>query len=106
MKTRIGGRIFRLAGTLTALIVAFTPAFGATQFKCSRTEIVHVGDSTAKVRAQCGPPEYRDEQVLGGGADVRIEAWVYRDYHARKWMTELRFRNGKLYEIESLGKVD
>lgn len=106
MKKRIEGHAFRLVGALAVLMVAFTPAFGSSQFKCSRTEIVHVGDPTAKVRAQCGPPEYRDQQVLGGGSDIRIEIWVYRDYHARKWMTELRFRNGRLYEIESLGKVD
>ena len=106
MKTGTGGHVARLAGVLIVLIVAVTPAFGSSQFRCSRAEIVHVGDSTAKVRAQCGPPEYRDQQVLGAGAEIRIKAWVYRDYHARKWMTELRFRNGRLHEIESLGKVD
>ena len=106
MKNRFWGNVARLAGLFIVLIFAVTPALSASQFKCSRTEIVHVGDSTGKVRAKCGPPVYRDQQVLGGGADFRIETWVYRDYHARKWMTELRFRNGKLYDVESLGKVD
>jgi hypothetical protein len=106
MKTGIAERVARLTGLSIFLIVSFTQAFGSNQFRCGRAEIVHVGDSTAKVRAQCGPPEYRDRQVLGGGAEHRVEVWVYRDYHARKWMTELRFRNGRLHEIESLGKVD
>jgi len=106
MRTGFGGNVVSLAGALVVLIVVITPALGASMFRCSRTEIVHVGDSTGKVRAQCGPPEYRDQQVLGGGAESRIEVWGYRDYHARKWMTELRFRNGRLSQIESLGKVD
>lgn len=106
MKTRMAKSVSRLTGALIFLVVAFTPAFGSNEFKCSRTQVVYVGDSIGKVRAKCGPPEYRDEQVLGSGADYRIEAWGYRDYHASKWMTELRFRNGALYEIRSLGKVD
>lgn len=90
----------------SVLVVAFTPALGSSIYKCKRTEIVHVGDSTGVVSAKCGPPEYRDAQILGSGAEKRIDVWGYRDYSSRKWMTELRFRNGKLEQIESIGKVD
>ena len=97
-----------LVGTIavaSGLLLANAAYADRSAYKCGNQAIVHKGDSSAKVRAQCGEPEYRDSQVLGTGAEERVEAWTYEDYNSRGWMTELRFRNGKLVSVESLGKV-
>ncbi len=99
MKIRDTAIIFILGFVFSA------PAVAESIFKCGRNKIVEKGDSTGVVRSICGAPEYRDSQLLGGGAEIRIEAWGYRNFPDRKWMTELRFKNGKLSEIEGLGRV-
>jgi hypothetical protein len=87
---------------LAALLIA-SPAAGDSMFKCTRSKIIHIGDSTGIVRTKCGKPKYRDVQVLGGGADNRIEIWGYGHFTDSRWLYELRFKNGVLSDIRSLG---
>jgi len=113
MKLQGGNQSMKLATQILARTLAVASglvlASGAfadrSSYKCGMQAMVHKGDSTAQVRARCGEPEFRDAQILGSGAEERVESWTYKDYNKRGWMTELRFRNGKLVAVESLGKV-
>lgn len=79
-------------------------AAAQSSYKCNSRNIIQVGESISQVRARCGSPEFKDDQT-GQGSENRVEVWTYNDYNKRGWMTELRFFNGTLTEVRSLGKV-
>jgi len=89
----------------------------AFAFYCG-THLVHEGDTRAMVRARCGEPAdiqvrtiLRRPVVFVGGTpflsgtdlvEVPIEFWVY-NLGPNKLMRRLRFEDGELVEIETLG---
>ncbi len=96
------------------------PASGlalADSFRCG-TRLVTDGDSTDKVAALCGPPEtversevwrrpllwHRGQPYYAGRdpVEVSVEYWVY-NFGPHRLMRRLRFEDGLLVEVETLG---
>jgi hypothetical protein len=106
----------RVAATLVLGLLASSPAFAA--LRCGN-KIVTEGDTSAEVAAKCGEPTdviqmrsiyrrpviwiYGRPQYIGEDfIEVPVEAWVY-NFGPNKLMRRLRFENGLVTEIETLG---
>ncbi|HEX6636644.1 MAG TPA: DUF2845 domain-containing protein [Steroidobacteraceae bacterium] len=106
----------RVAATLVLGLLASSPAFAA--LRCGN-KIVTEGDTSAEVAAKCGEPTdviqmrsiyrrpviwiYGRPQYIGEDfIEVPVEAWVY-NFGPNKLMRRLRFENGLVAEIETLG---
>jgi len=103
----------RLSALLTCLFLA-GPAFA---FHCG-TKLVHEGDTAGEVRAKCGEPAevnvrnilrrpvvwHRGRPVYAGNdfIEVPVETWIY-NFGTNKLMRRLRFEDGQLVDIETLG---
>ena len=90
--------VFLAASSLT-VNVAFA-------FFCGN-KLVSEGDTTAEVYLKCGEPFWKEEHIekeLSGGRKVYIviEEWTY-NFGPHKWLYHLRFENGVLKKIETLG---
>ena len=106
-------RTWCLAG-LTLAALAATPAWA---FRCG-THLITEGDTQESVRAKCGEPSQvqhrnvlrpaviwrygRPYRVGGGDLDVEIETWIY-NLGPNRFMRRLRFEDGVVVEIETLG---
>jgi hypothetical protein len=105
----------RAAAVLVLGLLACSPAFA---FRCG-SKIVTEGDSRAEVAAKCGEPAdvvqmqsvYRRPVIWSRGRpyyigedflEVPVEAWVY-NLGPNKLMRRVRFENGIVVEIETLG---
>ena len=104
---------------LPALVIgllACSPAFAA--LRCG-AKIVTEGDPSSEVAAKCGEPAdvirmssiYRRPVVWIHGRprflgedyiEVQVEAWLY-NFGPNKLMRRVRFENGLVAEIETLG---
>lgn len=91
-------------------------AAGAQAFRCG-TSLVLEGDHLVEVLNKCGEPDYEQrwvedriilrqphpllpyERVLG---TVVVTIWIY-NRGGREFIRELRFENGRLAEIDTLG---
>lgn len=105
-----------LAATLAMLALAAEPA-SADAFRCGH-RLVTDGDSAAKVVALCGEPtDVRRSSILRRPTvwrygrpyyvsddlvEVPIEVWTY-NLGPQKLMRELRFEDGILVEVATLG---
>jgi hypothetical protein len=102
--------------TRTALIgfLFCFAAHPAWALRCGH-ELVKDGDHLVQVLRKCGDPvytahriEYRAVRLRQPGLDferyvpVEIEEWTY-DFGPSRFMQVLRFENGRLIEIDSLG---
>lgn len=92
-------------------------AASADSFRCG-TKLMSDGDSTDKVEALCGPPSsIQRRQILQspgyysngrryygnyGLTEVTIEYWTY-NLGPSKLMRRLRFEDGLLVDVETLG---
>lgn len=104
-----------LAALLVGLLVS-SPAFAA--LRCG-SKIVTKGDPSSEVAAKCGEPadvirmnsilrrpvvwlhgrpRYLGEDYI----EVQVEAWLY-NFGPNKLMRRVRFENGLVAEIETLG---
>ncbi len=93
---------------LTTLIIGLTlsaPLSAESMFRCTDSSFAHTGDSSAKVRMKCGPPEFK-EGLSGGGSIHNVETWTYRNPYNEDMATALTFRNGVLKKIEGLGRIN
>jgi hypothetical protein len=105
----------RVAAVLVLGLLACSPAFA---FRCG-SKIVTEGDSRTEVAAKCGEPAdvvqmqsvYRRPVIWSRGRpyyigedflEVPVEAWVY-NLGPNKLMRRVRFENGIVVEIETLG---
>jgi hypothetical protein len=105
----------RTAAVLILGLLASSPAFA---FRCG-SKIVVEGDTRAEVAAKCGDPAdvvqlrsiYRRPVIWSHGrpyfigddyVEVPVEAWVY-NLGPNKLMRRVRFENGIVAEIETLG---
>ncbi|HTU64683.1 MAG TPA: DUF2845 domain-containing protein [Steroidobacteraceae bacterium] len=106
----------RSALVLVLALCAGSPAFAA--LRCG-TKLVSEGDTRAEVTRKCGEPTevvplksvFRRPMVWANGQsyyvgedfiEIRCEAWVY-NLGPNKLMRRLKFEDGVLTEIESLG---
>ncbi|HSC08347.1 MAG TPA: DUF2845 domain-containing protein [Steroidobacteraceae bacterium] len=93
-------------------------AFPAAAFHCG-VKLVHEGDSRYDVRAKCGEPADIETRAIlrqpivwhhgrpvlaapGSLVEVTVELWTY-NFGPHKLMRRLRFEDGELVEIETLG---
>jgi hypothetical protein len=105
----------RAAAVLILGLLASSPAFA---FRCG-SKLVVEGDTRAEVAAKCGDPAdvvqlrsiYRRPVIWSHGrpyfigedyVEVPVEAWVY-NLGPNKLMRRVRFENGIVAEIETLG---
>ena len=102
---------------LTLAAIGLAASGPAWSFHCG-TRLVHEGDTRAEVRAKCGEPA--DVEVrsilrrpviwLRGRpffastdfVEIPVETWLY-NLGPNKLMRRLRFEDGVLVEIETLG---
>lgn len=111
MKTMLC-RAFRLIVPVVILSAA-APAYA---LRCGN-DLVSEGDRSSEVRRLCGDPEQieeREKQVTRGVIDpltggyveitetIEITEWTY-NFGPRRLMRRLRFENGQLVDIDSLG---
>lgn len=97
-------------------LLAATPSFAA--FRCG-TKLVSEGDTRSEVASKCGEPDdvitkksvFRRPVIWTRGRpyyigedymEVHVEAWIY-NLGPNKLMRSLRFEDGILAEIETLG---
>ena len=100
-----------------AALAMFAATASADSFRCG-TRLVTDGDTAAKVEALCGEPtELRRSAILRRPVvwihgrpyylsedlvEVRVETWTY-NLGPHKLMRELRFEDGVLVEVRTLG---
>ena len=103
--------------TAMAIAMLWPQGAGADSFRCG-TRLVSDGDSVDKVAALCGPPSdiqrheilRRPVQWYGGRPyytsyepqPVPVEYWIY-NLGPSKLMRRLKFEDGLLVEVETLG---
>lgn len=101
---------------LTLMIVAVA-SLHAQALQCG-TKLVTRGDISAKVAALCGPPTHIEHssiyrastawvagQVNQGATttiEIPVEIWLY-NLGSDKLMQQIRFEDGRVVNIESLG---
>jgi hypothetical protein len=107
----------KLLAVLVILGLGLAGAAPAHAFRCG-THLVHEGDTRAQVAAKCGDPTdverrsvWRRPVVWYGGhpyyvgqdfVEIPVETWVY-NLGPNKLMRRVRFEDGKVAEIETLG---
>lgn len=101
---------------LAVALLAASPAFSA--MRCG-TKLVREGDTRSEVAVKCGEPTevvtqksvYRRPVIWADGRqyfvgddfiEIKVESWVY-NLGPDKLMRRLRFEDGVLTEIETLG---
>ena len=101
---------------MTVALLAAAPAFPA--FRCG-TKLVSEGDTRSEVSAKCGDPTeilaqkslWRRPVIWTAGRpyfigedlmELVVEAWIY-NLGPNKLMRRLRFEDGVVAEIETLG---
>lgn len=103
-----------MPGLLLAAALGATPAYA---FRCG-TQLVHEGDTRAQVIAKCGEPVEIDRRsvwrrplvwlrgrpvFLGSDlVEIPVELWTY-NLGPNKLMRRIRFEDGRVVEIETLG---
>jgi hypothetical protein len=99
-------------------VLAFTPALVAAQSIVCAGKIINEGTTQAEVAAKCGTPVQVDRRsvyngtaaALGGqpnvingtATEVQIEVWTY-NFGPSRLMQRIRFEDGRVVRIESLG---
>jgi uncharacterized protein DUF2845 len=96
----------RLQVRLLVVILALVPTLALGQSVRCGSQLITRGTSQAKVAALCGqpaqivhPPAY---DVVPGVSDAPEEIWTY-DFGPNKLMQRIRFRNGVVANIDSVG---
>lgn len=110
------GDMKRAAFVLLLGLLAAGPSFAA--LRCG-SSLVSEGDTRSEVAAKCGEPDdivtkksvFRRPVIWTRGRpyfigedyiEVQVEAWIY-NFGPNKFMRSLRFEDGILAEIETLG---
>lgn len=102
---------------LMLLLALLAVALPATAFRCG-TRVIDEGDHLSRVSALCGEPSFEESWVesqalwthLGAPVaplvaehhHIRVQVWTY-NRGPRHLMRQLRFENGRLRRIETLG---
>ena len=89
------------------VVLALFPTFALGQSMRCGSELISKGTSQAKVAALCGQPTQVVRPAVSDGvepgvSDVEEEIWVY-NLGPYKLMQRIRFRNGVVANIDSVG---
>jgi hypothetical protein len=92
------------------VLLACLPALAAAQSLRCASKIINEGTSQVKVAALCGQPTNIEHQSAVGGfvngvpvaGDVQVEIWTY-NFGPNKLLQRIRFENGIVVKIDSLG---
>jgi hypothetical protein len=89
------------------LLLALLPALAAADSMRCGSQLVTAGMSQAKVAALCGQPVQvvhppASDSVAPGVSDVEWETWVY-NFGPNRFMQRIRFRNGVVENVSSVG---
>jgi len=107
MSKTISGKLL-----LAAALTLAGPA-GADSMRCG-SKLMTTGDPSPKVEALCGPPvgierreivrsySYHRGIPVRGSFEVAVEFWTY-NFGPNKLMYRLRFEDGLLVDVETLG---
>ncbi|MEO7773825.1 MAG: DUF2845 domain-containing protein [Steroidobacteraceae bacterium] len=103
---------------LFAVAILSGPAARADAFRCG-TRLASEGDTVGQVLSKCGQPtEVQHKTILrpaiiwrdghpyrvgNGEVEVTVEIWTY-NLGSSKLMRRLRFEDGELVEVETLGR--
>jgi len=87
--------------TTILLMLAVTPAFA---WRCDHG-FVNTGDAASLVRRKCGQPDfvYNDTGIYRRGHFISIDEHWYYNYGPSHLLQELRFHNGVLQAVDTLG---
>ncbi len=99
-------RRVRLPGALIATL-GLLPALAPGQSMRCGGQLITEGTSQAKVAALCGQPSQvvhppASDGVVPGVSDVDEEIWTY-NFGPNRLMQRIRFRDGKVAKIDSVG---
>jgi hypothetical protein len=102
---------------LFASILSLAAASPAFAFRCG-TKLVTDGDTRSEVLQKCGDPTEIDRRSIfrqplywiggrpynigNGVVEIPVEIWIY-NFGPSKLMRQVRFEDGKVVEIETLG---
>jgi Protein of unknown function (DUF2845) len=97
----------RLKSSFVMVILALLPQLALGQSMRCGSKLITEGTSQAKVAALCGEPAQvlhpaASDVVVPGASDVVEEIWVY-NFGPNKLMQRIRFRNGIVVSIGSVG---
>jgi len=89
------------------MILALLPTLALGDPMRCGSELITKGTSQAKVAALCGQPAQVVRPAVSGGvepgvSDVDEEIWVY-NFGPNRLMQRIRFRNGIVASIDSVG---
>jgi hypothetical protein len=91
------------------VLLLFTPALATAQSMRCGSKIIDEGTDQVKVAALCGQPTLVERrgplfngQPLDGVSDIQVEVWTY-NFGPNKFMQRIRFENGVVVKIDSLG---
>lgn len=106
-----------VSATLSALLLAFALPAAADGMRCG-SKLMTTGDPRSKVRQFCGEPtDIQTRSILrrptfnfggrtlsygDGYVEIPIEIWTY-NFGPYKLMREVRFVDGRIENIETLG---
>jgi Protein of unknown function (DUF2845) len=96
-----------LKSSFVVVILALLPTLAIGQTMRCGSELITKGTSQAKVAALCGHPAQVVRPAVSDGvepgvSDVEEEIWVY-NFGPNKLMQRIRFRNGVVASIDSVG---
>ncbi len=102
---------------LYAAILSMAAASPAFAFRCG-TKLVTEGDTRSEVIQKCGDPVEIDRRSIfrqplywihgrpyyvgNGVVEIPVEVWIY-NFGPSKLMRQIRFEDGKVVDIETLG---
>jgi hypothetical protein len=96
-----------LQSSFVAVILALLPTLALGQSMRCGSELITKGTGQAKVAALCGQPSQIVRPAVSGGvepgvSDLEEETWVY-NFGPNRLMQRIRFRNGVVADIDSVG---
>jgi len=102
---------------LTCLLTTSVSLAAGGAFRCG-SDLIREGDIRSRVQSKCGPPTEitrsttfrgpfvwhygRPIRMAGGPREIPVETWTY-NLGPSNFMRRLRFEDGELVEIETLG---
>ena len=100
---------------LALVLLACLPAMTLAQSLVCSNKVVGFGTTQAEVSALCGNPAQVDHKTIyntvgtdtGNGfaqrtGDIQVDIWTY-NFGPNKLMQRIRFEDGRVVEIKSLG---
>jgi Protein of unknown function (DUF2845) len=96
-----------LRSRVLLVTLALVPALTLGQSLRCGSELITQGTSQAKVAALCGQPAQVvrppvADGIVPGVSDVEEETWIY-NFGPNRLMQRIRFRNGKVASIDTIG---